>query len=367
MKKQANRKAADDFQSSLDAETIRRLERLVTANNFLSVWHEKYLGKALELEISKPWMKKHVEVVNRLGELIKKGAEGERKGSLSGREYWATEVLPLWNKSFTDKTHARIADLHARHALPASGYEHEYIAGILGLDNANRLTFLARHIKTGVSRFWQDESTPQEEDEDTGVVRQELNPPFMRCAPPPFSMGGASKADSGPAINVSSAGVATVDGSGFVSAMTFAPILMGGGSAATGILGISSDFPSGFARLKASATVDVSYSGRAFSILGGATASINLVITVQLPDGRQVSAVRLLDAIPTAVFLPRSVSTVLRNQVIELVGIDLQGVAGPVRVFAGVQVFSAGVGIGGSSGARMDAGFVVKQICVSLE
>lgn len=372
MKKHGNRKSEDVFQSFLDADTSRRLERVVSANDFLVAWREKHLGSALELERSKAWAKKHVEAINRLAGLIRKGAEQEEKGRVAGREYWRKEVIPAWHQAFGDKVLTRVGAFHAKHAGALGGYERDYIAGLLGVGKDIPFEFVQRYKKNFGAEFWQDESTPDDAaqpqpDDDVGVVQQGVNTPFTRCTPAPYPLGGVSKADSGPAINVSSAGVSNTDGSGFLSVMTLALVAMGGGSAATGIVGIDSAFPPGFSTLSVSATIDLSFAGRSMTVLGGATASINLTITAVLPDGRRFSAVRLVKANSAPLFWFSEVNEVQLDQVIELKGIDLQGIAGPVRVFAGVQVFSAGVGVVGSSGARMDASFIVKQICVSLE
>lgn len=357
----ARDRAADE---AIDAAARRQLERLVTANEFLVQWREKYLGPAQELAQAEPWIIKHASGIDHLGTLLQEGAELSAAGKVAGATYWAEKVAPVWQKVFSDGVRKQIDDLHNRRAVPAAGFEDGFMTHLLDPGQGGPFDYSTRHGKYGVTRLWQD--PPEPERDETAVVRQPITPPFARCATPPFTLAAVSKADSGPAINLSGGGASTVDGSGFASAMTLAPIAMGGGAECAVSIGTSIDYPPGLSTLRVNATLDVSWVGRSITVLGGATASINIALHAFLPDGRVVEVTRVLEAIPAPLLWFFDTNQFLRNVSIGTGAIAVDGAPGPVRVFAGIEVYTAGVGLVGSSGARMSGNVVVKSLCVSL-
>ncbi len=354
-------RAADE---AIDAAARRQLERLVTANEFLVQWRAKHLGPAQELARAEPWITQHAAGIDHLTTLLREGAELADAGKVAGAAYWAEKVAPVWQQVFSDGVRKQIDDLHSRRAVPAAGFEDGFMTHLLDPGQGGPFDYSARHGKRGLTRLRQEPPEPGQD--ETAVARQPLTPPFARCVAPPFSLAAVSKADSGPAINVSSGGASTVDGSGFASAMTLATIAMGGGAECAVSIGTDIDYPPGLSTLRVNATLDVSWIGRSMTVLGGATASINVALHAFLPDGRRVSVTRLLEAIPAPLLWFVDTNQFLRNVSIRTGNIAVNGAPGPVRVFAGIEVYSAGVGLVGSSGARMSANVVVKSLCVSL-
>lgn len=348
---------------AIDADTKRRLDRLVNANAFVAQWREQHLGPAAELVKAEPWIADHAAGVDRLTTLLQKGVELESAGKVAASTYWAKEVDPLWRKVFSDDLRGRIDDLHSRYTLPKTGFEGGFMAQLVDWDLGS-LDYSVRYGKHGAKRIWQDPPDPPRD--DTAVVRQPLNPPINRCAGAPFVFGALTRPLSGPAFNDAGAGVALSDGSGFATARTFAPILTGGGASATMAVGTSFDYPVGYSTLRVSATLDVSWAGRSITILGGATASVNIVVRAFLPNSRIFQATRLLASIPAPLLFFSESTGVLLREHIEIGGIDVAGAAGTALVAAGVEVYTAAVGIVGSSGARMDANCVVRNLCMSL-
>lgn len=347
-----------------DAELRSSLARLVTANEFLTQWREKNLGPAHELLRDEPWIAEQADGVSRLAALLHEGVELERAGKTAASIFWRTQVEPLWSKVFSPDAHQRVSAASAKHRWPATGFEPQFVSHLLGLSPLDPLRYSGAFARDGVVRLWQD--PPEVPPDDTAVVRQPLNPPIARCVLAPFQRVSAVKADSGPTINVSSAGAALVDGSGFASAMTLALIAMGGGASAAAAVGAAIDFPPGYERLRVSADIDVSWAGRSMTVVGAATASVNLTLQAVLPDGRTLGTTRVLCALPAPVLWFQDGSDLLRNQRLETGDIELGGAPGPVTILAGVEVYTAGVGIGGSSGARMSANFTVRNVCVSI-
>jgi hypothetical protein len=347
----------------IEADARRRLERLANANTFIAQWRERHLGPAAELVEAEPWIADHAAGVDHLTSLLEKGAELESAGKVAASTYWAKEVQPLWRKVFSDDVRGQIDDVHSRYALPRTGFEGEFMAQLVDWDFGD-LDYSVRYGKYGAKQFRQDPPAPPRD--DSAVVRQPLKPPINRCAGAPFTFGALTRPHSGPAINDTSAGASLADGSGFASARTFAPIAMAGGASTALSIGTSFDYPSGYSTLRVSATLDVSWAGRSITILGGATASINIVVRAILLKSRMFQTTRLLSSIPAPLLFFSETSGAFFNQHIESGDIDVAGEAGTVLVAAGVEVYTAAVGIVGSSAARMDANFVVRNLCISL-
>lgn len=348
---------------ALNADAKRRLDRLVKADAFVTQWREQHLGPAAELVKAEPWIADHAAAVDRLTTVLQKGAALEAAGKVAASAYWAQEVEPLWRQVFSDDLRRQIDGLHARHALPMTGFEREFMTQLVDWD-PGVFDYSVRYGKYGAKGFRQD--PPDSPTDDTAVVRQPLNPPIARCVGGPYEFGSLTRPHVGPAFNDTGAGVALADGSGFAVARTFAPIAMGGGASAAMAVGTSFSYPVGYSTLRVSATLDVSWAGRSIAILGGATASVNIVVRAILLDRRILQTTRLLASIPAPAFFFSESRGALLGEQLEIADIDVAGAAGTVLVAAGVEVYTAAVGVVGSSAARMSANFVVRNLCMSL-
>lgn len=370
MKTSEHEPALGALQSSLDEKSVARLKSVAATNDLLARWRQEHLEKAFEEMTNIPDVVQHLESTEKLIQSMQNWRQLELAGSLGAEKYWRNEMEPLWARLFKGKGGQFVRDLYKRYDLGRNGFEQNFYAALRALEG-NRTHFRASFDEFGLDGLEEDtKSQNAATDPDTqevGTVQQPLNPTVHRCLTTPYQFAVASKADTGPTINTSSAGGAVESGSGFASAMTQAYIAMGGGSSASSFVGVRVEVPPGATRFGCSAIADVSFAGISIGALAGATASIDLVLRVNVGIGANFSQRCLLSAIPSPVIWGRSVNRVVRDLEVGVDDVGISSTPGPYTMVAGVEVYAAAVGIVGSAAARMSANFVIKKMCVTFD
>jgi hypothetical protein len=356
----------EKLKAQLDAESFERAKRIAATNDWLVNWRDANLRKEIERTQSDP---RFVPVQNTLDALIKQlGAwsEVQARGGVSAQRFWQRHVEPDLARLLKGPESRMAQALFREGEFGRGGWEQEFFARLTERD-PNKSLFRAAFDEFGARSFFEpppDPTPTTPPDEEVGTTQQALNPSFDRCRTPTYDFALGSKADSGLAINTSFTG-ATLAGGGGASAETQAYTVMGGGASALSVIGAQFELPAGCQTLACTATLDVSFAGFSVAALAGSTASVNLILRAQLPDGSSSGMTQLLDAIPSPLLCYRSVNQSVTDFELGLANVRLNGVGGTVRVFVGVEVFSAAAGVLGSSAARMSAMYTLKRVCIS--
>jgi hypothetical protein len=356
----------EKMKAQLDSDSLERAKRIAATNDWLVNWRDATLRKEIERTQSDP---RFVPVQNTLDALIKQmGAwsEVQARGGVSAQRYWQRHVEPDLARLLKGPESRMAQELFREGELGRGGWEQEFFARLTGRD-PEKSRFQVAFDEFGARSFSEpppDPTPAPRPGEELGTIRQALNPPINRCRTPGFDFAVGGKADSGVAINNSFTG-ASLAGSGGAGAQTQAYVVMGGGASASSMIGAQFDLPQGYETLDCSATLDIDFAGFSVAGFAGSTASVNVILRAQLPDGSVSSMTQILDAIPSPFICFRSVNRSVMDFAPAIANIRLNGVAGPVRVFAGVEVFSAAAGIAGSSAAGMNAMYTLKRLCIS--
>jgi hypothetical protein len=351
------------LRKTLNAESAEKAKAIATTNDWLVEWREKTLRKEQERLAASP----EFQPVKTVSEALLKALAGwkdvQGRGIITADDYWQREVVPHLSLLQNGVEGETLRTMFQKADLGRGGWEQEYVARLPGTKGKD---FKAMFDEFGLREVSDPAPPPKPPaDTETGVVRQALNPPIDLCVVAPFEFVVAAKADTGLAANTSSVGGAR-NGGGFVSAQSLALVVMGGGSHAVTMIGSSFEIPADYKTFGCTATLDVSFVTQTMAILAGSTASLNAVMRVQLSDGTSFPLAQQLSAIPSPVICYREQSRTIANLELTIADVPLNGVAGPVRVFVGVEAFAAAAGIVGSSFGRTVANFLLRRVCISV-
>lgn len=355
-----------ELQQRLDSESIERLKRFAATNDWLVSWRDAALRDEIQRTLADPRSKTVLEATDTLIKRLGAWPEIEARGGVSARQHWRREVEPVLTRLLTGPEGRVARTLFREGDLGRSGWEQEFYARLAGRDPGD-VRYNVSFDAFGAHSFSETQEpvpAPAASEEEVGTIRQALLPPLDIVRGPRYDFVAVSKADSALAINNSATG-ATLNGSGGASAMSQAYIVMGGGAQALSMIGASFTLPKGYERLTCSATLDVNYDAFSIAGLAGSTASANVVLRAELSDGTWSGLTQMLTAIPSPFFVWRSARDNLVDMQLDIANIDVSSIEGEVRVFAGVEVFSAASGIVGSSAARMTAVYTLKRLSIA--
>jgi hypothetical protein len=192
-------------------------------------------------------------------------------------------------------------------------------------------------------------------------------PPMRICTVAPYEVAFPDAGTSGIAVLETNPIATRSDGSISVQSMTAAPVLAGGGTDSRALLGSTVKWPEGYGMMTLSATIRLDGASLyAITILGGATASAELLMTADLSigGGQRVGTTPLGAAV--APLLWHTDLDLRGTYTVSIPGIVLNGLAGEAQVVAGVHDNTAAVGVVGSSGASTLLVGQLLQICVDL-
>lgn len=353
------------LQEQIDAMGAERIKCVTDANDWLLRWREEALRVEIERTRADP---RFLRLANTSESCIKAlggWSDQGRKSKGGAASYWSREVEPLLQRMTTGPESRLWREYHRAGGFDQGGWESEYFARLSGRE-PSRKRFKAKFDEFGANEFADEplEPTPVAPNPgEVGVIRQALLPPLSRCAKAPFSFVVASKGSSGVGIN-ENATLANLEGMGFASAQSQAYVVMGAGAATLSGIGARIDLPAGYDTLACQAFLDVEYEGFSMAAFSGSTASLDLVLSVVLSDGTRLDTRRTLVAIPSPFMCFRNVALKLTDVSLNIPATSIAGAAGPVQMYAGVEVFSAAAGIVGSSAARMAALYTLKALCI---
>ena len=362
----------DRHRKELERSSDIRLARFIEGMNAMTHWRDRNVNALQKEAESNEWLKQHMAQVSAVGEQWGQGVQDQDKGVRTRDEVWKS-LRPEWERVFSAESLNRLAELSAKLDLRVAGFENRLLAAAMGVEPVASSPWIARGNGLGVTYLEppEEESSPPPAtgSGEVGVLRQGLGdtrPPLTVCLRAPFQLVSTGSSRDGVAVIINDGGVALADGSGFVDTMTFAPILAGGGGSVALIVGSVVTWPQGCSSLSIEASLRFSASMRAMTILGGATCSCELVLFIAMSDGRQFLSTSFIGAATAPLLFFSNVFHAITPGKLSATGIALDGTAGNAQIFAGIRAFSAGVGIVGSSLARVSANFNVDSICATL-
>lgn len=203
-------------------------------------------------------------------------------------------------------------------------------------------------------------------DDDTGTIQQGLGDPITSCVGPPYAFFDTASSATGLAYMTVSPSATPSSGRVFLMSTTVAPVAAGGGTDSIALVGSDLAWPAGFDTLNVTAAISLTISSLfAVAILGGASASAEMVLRVEMSDGR---------VFRTGVGLGSAVAPLLWHTSISQSGqrtvrsgpIPLNGKAGTARLMAGLHDNTAAVGVVGSSGGDSFQGANITSICATV-
>ncbi len=356
---------------ALEATSDARLQRFIEGMNAMSQWRER-TTKLLEAEArSDEWLNAHLARVSDVAEAWGKGLQEQADGVRTNNEVWK-DLGPKWNAALDDVARASLGALYDRQDVSDGAGISRWV-GALNDDPAEKLrSWRGQYSRLGLEYVFGDPPAPPASTtppQDVGTSRQALDekPPQLNvCQRAPYTSSNASQSRDGLAIIANRGGVDLRSGNGFIDTMTFAPVLAGGGGSVLVVMGSTVSWPKGYTSIDVTAAITWSASMRAIAVLGGATTSMELVLLVALPDGRQEILTSFLGAATAPLLFFSDVIVPPTTSTLGIFNIALDGSAGDAIVLAGIRGYSAGVGIVGSSAARVQANVRVDSICSLL-
>ncbi|MCE4554811.1 hypothetical protein [Pelomonas cellulosilytica] len=176
-------------------------------------------------------------------------------------------------------------------------------------------------------------------------------PPMRIMTVAPYERAYPDSATSGVADLHVQPSATVSDGRLSLASSAFAPVFAGGGTDSRALLGTTMKWPEGYAQLSMTATIrlDQAYLW-SLTVLGGATASAELLMTASLSIGGDYARSWPLGA-AVAPAIWHTELNVPGTFTVRIDGIMLNGLAGEVDVRAGIHDNTAAVGVVGSSAA----------------
>lgn len=360
-----------EAQDEEQTRSHRRLARYAEGLERLVAWRQPHADQLIARLKDDAALSAHVHTLDTFATQLGDAAARQAKGQAT-RLGAARELGPLWSAlSSPGRGEGHLERVTAWHAgLPAlpAGFEPTWLEHAFDLDKNTLDQWEIVAGRIGVVGL---KPRPKPAGEDIGQRRDPLpgdapapmNPaPLDLCGVP--SLVSTAGTTSGLAIVSASPSVRGASFSAFSS--TAALIAMGGATDSSALAGMDVNWPSGFAELSIECDLDISFCSLfAIAVLGGATASAELVLQARLDTG---AVFRTTTALGSAVapLLWHTTISLSGPQQLRLGPIPLKGAAGSARLFAGVHDNTAAVGVVGSSAATTFIGGRVTRLCAHL-
>ncbi|MFN0115974.1 MAG: hypothetical protein ACKVPY_14985 [Paracoccaceae bacterium] len=345
------------LRSAQEKESSARLARYLEGVDGL-VAMRKGLAEKL---VRDPSLKGHVAEAAQLSEARGKGMEKAAKGDTS-RAKVLRKLARNWDSTFSESARDRLAEAYYRAGGAIRSGEKDWLTHAFDRGDRPPKAWDGRYSDLGWEHLHPHAPPP----DDTGTVQQGLMDPITLCVGPPYAFQSTASTTSGVAVVSASPMATPSSGRLFLLSSTVAPVLAGGGSDSSALVGSDISWPAGFDTL--TVTVDINLTSSllfAIAIFGGAGASASLVLRVTMSDGRTFSAQEALGSAVAPLLWHTSITQSGQHQ-FSSAGIPLTGKAGTARLMAGVHDNTAAVGVGGSSGADSIQAATVTKICAAI-
>jgi hypothetical protein len=348
------------IQDILDKEATARLARTVEALEALAA-RRRSLAEKLEQNGA---LTDHIARVSELTDAWGKELADMMAGKTTGRQV-ARDLMPRWDEVFSDTSRDILANAVSDAGGPVLGGEARWIADAFDLPQGDiPREWEGTFGDLGWTSLWPRNPNKRPK-EETATIEQAVMDPITTCFRPPYPFQNTTSLNSGVADMATSPSATPSSGTISLSSRTMALVIMGGGTDSTAMVGSDVSWPAGYDTLSVTADIDARSTLFAMAIVGGATASAQLVLRAILTDGRSFRGTLPLNSViaPLIWGIERRVVDTFR---VTLGGIALNGKAGSARLMAGAHDNTAAVGVAGSSGTYSLLSATITRICATV-